>query len=393
MRIRSILTFSALSLVVLLSGGCLLHPQPGVNSGVATSEMIILKGIQTSVTDLQAKEAARETAQTTLNTNAATIGQFVVDRATEAAFVAQNGLEQTPITALIVAQLNPAIIALGYKPSAEVKDREIADLQLAQSKSASDIATLKARNDALNTQAGQLAAATVTLTTQVATKEADLKVASTNMASKVSDLAIQTNAAKISADQAKSEHDQAQKDLAAKTRLETARWYMVIGGGLFALGVVGLFFHIPYASVSVCVGLILSGAGWLMTYVEDLLQKPWFQYTLDGLIGVGFLSFCLFVYHAVKHHATTTNTATALDNVVGAIQQASSTNPGLAQQLAPALQQWHINAAGGADAGVVSVINAAAVRVNAVNPGQSAVATGVVPLPLPVAPASGTGAV
>lgn len=372
----------ALLVVPLAFSGCSLFPsKTGVNSGTVTAETAILKDIQASVTDLQAKDAARAVAQITLNTQRDQVGQFVVDRAAEALFVAQNGLDQTPITALITAQLNPAITALGYKPSPEVKDREIADLQLAQSKSASDIATLKVRNDALATQAGQLAAATITLTTQVAAKEADLKVAGTTMAAKVSDLAIATNQASISAAQAKVDHDQAQKDAAAKERLATARWFMLTGGALFALGIIGLFIHIPDAWAASAAGVALLGMGWAVSYVEDLLQQKWFVYTLDSLVVLGLGTGVWFVFRAIQHHAKITNTSTALDNLVGAIQQASTTNPGLAAELAPALQQWHVNAAGGADQGVIATINAAAVKVNAVNTGQPAVATGIVQAP------------
>lgn len=364
--------------LVLSLAGCSLFPtKPTTNSGTAASVVTILGGIQTSVTDLKTSQNALISSWDTLKTHDTEVDQFVADRLAEAMYVNLNNPQQNSVTSLVQNTLQPAATAIGIQPSATVKDAAIKDLQLALSGAQNDALTLKTKNDALLVQAGQLAQATSTLTQQVQAKEVALSTATQAVDAKTGQLAQASAQVTINANEANTARLQAAQEAAAKVRLATARWFMLAGGILFALGLVGLFIHIPDAWIASATGVCLLATGWGVSYVEDLLQQSWFRYLLDGLVVAGIGSLVWFVIRALEHRKGTITTSTGFQNLVGALQEAANKNPALASELQPFLQQWNVTATGAPDNAVIAAINQTATKLNVTNPGQTSTATGV----------------
>lgn len=384
--------FAAPLLAALLLSGCALigHHSKAVNSGTATAVTAAYRDINLSVQALQADEASFKASLDALTAHWSTSQQFIADRLAEIAYLnLNNPLGQNGVTAQMGSQLSAAAIAVGLPPSADVKDREIEDLRLALSAADGDKATLTARNEGLTTQATLLAGQTQLLTTQLTDKEVTLLAATKDVGSKTDGLATAALQVKAAADQTAQANLDKAREAAAKERLATARWFMLAGGILMALGIVGLFIHIPDAWVASASGASLLAVGWAITYVEDLLQQGWFRYTLDGLILSGIAAGVWFVIRAIRHHEATVTTSTVASNLVGAIQDASKANPALGAALQPFLADWHVTGTGATDQAAVAAINAIAVKLNGINPGQVAAATGEakpVAAPVQVAP-------
>lgn len=388
--------FGALVLVLAFAGCSLLPHSTPVNSGGALSIGAAYSQINTSVVALQASQASFKASLDALVAHWGTSSQFVADRLTEIAFLNDNNPGgQNAVTMLMDSQITAALTALGLPPSADVKDREIEDLKLALSTAASDKATLVTRNQDLTTQATLLAGQTKLLTQQVSDKEVTLLAATTTVATSTDALHTAATQATIDAAQTKAAQDAAAKAAAAKERLATARWFMVGGGILMALGVVGLFLGIREAWLASVAGGALFGLGWGITEIEDLLQQPWFKYTAGGLILFGLAAAIWFVVRALQHRTASQATSSGFQALVGAVEEAASKNPALSAQLQPILQEWLVTDKGVPDQAVITQINQMAASLNVVNPGQAAVASGTVAVvkpvqasPVPAAPVS-----
>ncbi len=369
----------ASALLALSLTSCSLFPtKPAANSGTAASVVTILGGVQASVTNLETKQDALIASWNASKAHNDQVGQFVADRLAVAMYENLNNPQQNSVTSLVQSTLQPAATAIGIQPSATVKDEAIKDLQLALSNSQNDALTLRVKNDALADQAIQLAKATSTLAQQVQTNQADLKTANQAVDAKVGQLAQASAQVTISAKEADTARLQTAREAAAKARLATARWFMLAGGALFALGLVGLFIHIPDAWIASATGLGLLGMGWLVSYIEDLLQQAWFRYLLDGLVVAGIGAFVWFIVRALEHRKGTITTSTGFQNLVGALQEAANKNPALTAELQPFLQQWNVTPTGAPDNAVIAAISKTAVSLNLTNPGQTSAATGVV---------------
>ena len=373
--INSLCRTSLLS-IILAFGGCALFNHPTTNSGTATAVNSVVSDINTSIKSLKTQQDQLVTSVNALSTHFSDTNQFVSDRLAESLYANANNPQPNGTTLLIASNLTEAATAIGVAPSAAVKDREIEDLKLALSASAEDAKTLATRNQDLLTQASALQGQTVLLTGQVAAKEQALATATATVDSKTNALAQANDQVQIKAKEAETARLEAAKEAAQKARLATARWFMLAGGVLIALGVVGLFFHIPDSWIASMAGLSLLLTGWAISYVEDLLQQTWFRYLLDGLVVFGIGAGVWFVIRAFQHKTAATTTQSAFEGLVGAVQSAASKDPVLEAQLQPILQEWLVTDNGVPDTTVIAAINAMAAKLNLTNPGQPSAASG-----------------
>ena len=367
---------AAMLLCVLTFGGCALLNHPTANSGTATAVNSVVADINTSVKELKTQQDALVTSVNALSTHFSDTNQFVSDRLAESLYANTNNPQPNGTTLLIASNLTEAATAIGVPPSTAVKDREIEDLKLALSTSAADAKTLATRNQDLLNQATALQGQTTLLTSQVTAKETALIAATATVDSKTNALSQANDQVKIKAAEAETARAEAAKEAAQKARLATARWFMLAGGALIALGIVGLFFHIPDAWIASVAGAALLGTGWLISYVEDLLQQPWFRYGMDGLVVFGIGAGVWFAFRAFQHKTAINTTQSAFEGLVGAVQSAASKDTALEAQLQPVLQEWLVTDKGIPDTAVVTAINAMAAKLNLTNPGQPSAASG-----------------
>lgn len=376
--LRRKLSLILAALLPILPGCSLIpfHLHSSTNSGTATAVAATLGDINTSVKALKNSQDQLVAAVAAKDDHQAATNQFVADRVDEARYANANNPQPNGATSLVEANLAPAATAIGAVPSPAVKDQEIGDLKLALSQSAADKATLATTNQALAAQAAALQGQTVALNQVVKDREAALTTSTQAIDTATNQLAQASAQAKINAAETAAANAEAAKEAAAKVRLATARWFMLAGGVLFALGIVGLFFHIPDTWIASVAGTALIALGWAITYIEDLLQQPWFRYVLDGTILSSLGTLLWFGYRALQHRTATTTTSAAFSALVGAVQQAADKNPTLEAQLQPVLQEWLVTDKGAPDATVIAAINKMAASLNVVNPGQPTVASG-----------------
>ena len=377
--------------ISLLATGCFLlaacQTDNSPNAGTVSEVVSALGQVKSSVDGLKTAVAQDTTAHANQAKGDADTRQFLSDQIEKASF-ANSSAPVSSYTMLVHGYLAPAAVVLP-PPSADAKTQEIIDLKLALSKAAADQATLKASLDAAAAKAENLKGQNIALAQQVAASDANVTTAVQRADATATQLSGASEQVKIAASQA----DQARKDRlaaeAAQERVKTARWFMLAGGILLAIGVGLTFIHVPDAlAVGGSVGGALLAIGWLISYIETLLQQAWFRYVINGSIGVGALAIIWICYRAWQHRQTTAATSTGFSNLVGAIQEASNKNPALASDLAPFLQQWHITNSGAADSAVLNLINKTATSLNLINPGQTSAATGVVAAAAPQAVAA-----
>lgn len=374
-KLLRIFRTSLLLLAIASITGCATDNKP--NQGTAAAVQGILTDITKSVNDIKTAQTGLNTAQDNLKKQQDANGQFISDRIDESRYANKNNPQPNGATGLVESNLATTLPLLPA-PSAVVKDKEIQDLKLALSTSATDKAQLQTQIESYKSQVSQLVGQTTLLTQQVATARTSELTATETATANVTLLSNETAKVKIEAASADVARKQQQEALAQKARVETARWFMLAGGVLIAIAIGLTFIHVPDAlAVGLSVGGALLGIGWLITYIEDLLQQAWFRYVLDGAILSGLAALAWIGYRAYQHRQTVAATNTGFNNLVGAIQEASNKNPALAAEMQPILNEWHLDSTTGqTDPKVVTLINQTAAKLNLINPGQVSAASG-----------------
>jgi hypothetical protein len=397
MYLPKLLKYSLLPVLIVLSG-CQTE-NPTANSGTASAVDQVLQQIKTSVNSMQVAQTNLVAAQAAADSNHRVVGQFVADRMDEARYANTNNAQPNGATALVEDNLGPASTALGIQPSADVKLKEVVDLKLALSQAQSDKVTLQTEVTAETAQANQMSGQATLLAVQVKDKETALAAAAQASNAQVTQLANVSAQVKINAAEADAANQEKVKQAAANERLSVARWFMIFGGIFLAIGVGLSFIHVPDTlGIGASVGGTMLAVGWLVSYVEDLLQQTWFRYVIDGSILLGLGAIGWIGYRAWQHRQQTATTATVATNLVGAIQEAANddkkTGTTTAAALQPYLQSWHVTATGATDTAAVKSINQTATALNLTNPGEVSAATGtpavVATIPSPVAPVAKT---
>lgn len=367
---------SALLIAILIFAGCAGPAPTAVNSGTADAVTSILGQINTKLDSQDQALKNLHDAQDQKDSAQAKTTQFITDRMDESRYANANNPQQNGATTLVETNLGAAATAIGVQPSPEAKAQEVLDLRDALSQVAADKQALAARNVDLQSQAQALKGQVDLMTLQVKDKEVALAQATVATHDSVKDLADEKARVVIDAKETSDANAAAAKSAAQKSRLEVARWFMLAGGAIVALGIVLLLFHVPDAWIGPAAGAGLLGIGWAVSYVEDMLQQEWFRITLDAVVVGSLLAAIWLVFRAVQHHLSTTAQTTGFSNLVGAIQELSSKDPTAATALQPILQEWHVTGTGATDTAVVSAINQAAVKLNVINPNQVAAAAG-----------------
>jgi len=360
----------ALAGLSLLSGCDNISHEP--NSGTAKEVTSILGEVQQKVDAMKTAQDAMIDTQKQQVTNDQKTMQLVSDSVYGAQYTNQQNPQQNEHTALVDKNLSSAAKSLP-PASAEGQRQAIENLQLALSKSESDRAILEARFNQLNTEAEQLRGQAAALKEQVDQRQSKLDDASHQLDDKVGKLKDADATIRIKAAESEEARRQAQQEAAQHTRLRAATVFMVLGGLFIAGAVIATFLHVPGVLwPGIAAGAGMFGLGWAITYVEDLLQNPWFRYGLGG-VALGSLG----IGGWILYRAYATRRKSALDakistNMIGAVQDVrnddTKTGTKVFAAIKPYLEEWHVDANGNPDHNLMDEIEKRLVAMNLKNP-------------------------
>jgi hypothetical protein len=328
----------------------------------------ILGEVKDSFNTMKAGQQAFIDAQNAKSAKTQETLQYVADRVFTAQFANIQNPLQNPYTGLVDTNL---ILVQKVVPQAsdEVKAQSIIDLQQALSKSQKDKDDLAAKYAELQKKADDLKATSDRLTVEVEQKKKDLETAATSTTATVTKLAGAEAAIKIKAAEADEARKQAQEEAASKARMKVAVTFMSVGGIIIVAAIVATILHVPGVLLT---GLIAGAAmftiGWLITYVEQLLNQKWFQYSLGGVLISGLILFGFMVYRALKQRKVAAMDSKISTNTIGALQDMKNddviSNTKTFSAVVPYLNEWHRTADGAPDEAVQDEIDRRLVMMN-----------------------------
>lgn len=360
-------------LVVLAFGlvGCPPTPTP-VNSGTATAVGDILKQIQTSVDNTNTTMKAFQAALDKQSGAKSQTEQFISDRITTATYFNLKNTTQNTYTGLVANELAPAAKLLP-PPSPEAMQNAIDKLQLAFSVSEADKAKLTAQNQALELQAENLKGQVTQADAVVDTTRKALIDATGQTNAKVTELATAKGEIDIKAAETERANALAKEKAASAARVKVASIFMIIGGAVMVFGIVAAFLHTSAAFWPAMVGGGAAFAfGWLITYVEGLMDKPWFNPVAGCVLGTAALGLVWAGYHTYTQRKEAALNAKGFEATIGALQEAKNDDTRLGTNkfgaMKPHLQEWIVNDKGQPDTALQQHIDAKLVAMNLKNP-------------------------
>ncbi|MDE3085115.1 MAG: hypothetical protein KGJ37_07880, partial [Verrucomicrobiota bacterium] len=145
------------------------------------------------------------------------------------------------------------------------------------------------------------------------------------------------------------------------------------GGLLVAASVIAAFLHASTVLIpGIAGGAAMFALGWLITYVEDLLQKTWFQFGLAAavLLALGIGGWIVHRSYVARKKAAMDDKIS--NNTIGAVQDArnddAKTGSKVFEALEPYLKEWHVDEKGRPDFDLKDEIENRLVAMNLKNP-------------------------
>lgn len=179
--------------------------------------------------------------------------------------------------------------------------------------------------------------------------------------------------ARLEAARAKDAEAARNAERAARTRQNIAYGFMGFGGVLIVAAIVATVLHVPGVLLG---GLAGGGAllalGWMITVLEDLLQKTWFQIAI-GVVVLGALGLVVYLgLQALKTRRKASMDAAIGQGAIGAIQEAKNDDAKLGGDvyaaLKPYLKEWFVDDDGKPDIAIEKEIDRRLQALNLKNP-------------------------
>jgi hypothetical protein len=362
-----------------------INPSALLNSGTMESINNELKTIQTNTGQLQTDNAALKEAIKQFQQSGKDTLQFLSDRVYSIDYYNTQNPVQNGNTLLIGKEILPAK-ALLPPPSDAALKTAINNLILQNNTLQTDKDKLQQNYATLQLQAAALKGQNDEKTSQLQAAQAKVDASVSVLAKNTSDLAL----AAAQADQLAKSNAEAQKEAdkqaAAKARIAVASKFMIVGGIICALAIAAAFLH---AEAVLWPGLAgggsLLGIGWLILYIENLMQQPWFKYSVGGVIL--FAASCL-VWIGFKAYETRKKAkahAALATNLLGIVQEVKNDDvkngTHVFDTIAPYWNEWMVDDHGNPDSPLLGQIEDMLVKMNLINPKP---AVGVIPSPTPV---------
>lgn len=370
--------------LVLLTG-C---PPTPPNSGTAEAVGQILKEVQASVQQMKDTSKAFYDAIDRQNQASTKSLQFIADRIEAARYYNVHNPQQNDYTLLIVPELAAAAGAGLPPPSGDVQQKAIDKLQLQNSQLEADKARVTAENAQLQLEAANLKGQVVA-TSQEADKarQTALQATATGTVT-VGKLADADAKIRIQAAETERQNKMARDEAAAAARVKVATLFMIIGGVVLVAAVVATVMHVPGV---LWPGLAGGGAaflfGWLITYVEQLMQQSWFQPVAISLIVLCAGALAWTGVHTYRARQKATLAEKGFTAVIGGLQDAKNDDSRLGTAkfaaVKPHIQEWMVDDKGQPDLKLQAEVDKRLVAMNLKNPNGAA--------PVPVAAPAAKG--
>ena len=354
-----------LAFVLIFCSSCVTPPP---NSGTATEVTKILGEIKDSFKSMKDDQQAFIEAQNAKNAKTQETLQYVSDRVFTAQFANNQNPLQNPYTGLV--DTNLVLVQKIVPPASnEVKSQSIIDLQQALSKSQKDKDDLAARYAELQKKADDLKATSDKLSAEVEQKKKALEDVTNSANATVTKLADKEGEVRLKAAEAETARKQAQEEAASKARLKVAVVFMSVGGIIIVAAIVATIMHVFGVLLPGLVsGVAMFMIGWLITYVEQLLNQKWFQYTLGGVLVSGAVLFGFVIYRAMKQRKVAAMDSKISTNTIGALQDMKNddviSNTKTFSAVVPYLNEWHRTTDGAPDKAVQDEIDRRLVTMN-----------------------------
>ncbi len=374
---RQPVSISSRSLVVLsLWSVCLLLP--GCSGGPRAVGSNTVAEIRTITTELGGKVDAVAANQHTLIARQAELEtrtteqmQFAADQVDGAILVNARNLD-SPQTRLAGEKLKTAADVLG-PPTPDNARRVEEELTFALSASQQDQEKLRLLLAAERKDAKVIADARDAAWQSAGKAAEQLKVATATLQDTSKRLAAAEAQARLEAARAKDAQEARNAERAARTRQNIAYGFMGFGGLLIVAAIVATYLRVPGVLLG---GLAGGGAllalGWMITVLEDLLQKSWFQIAL-GAVVLGALALAAYLgFQALKTRRKAAMDAAIGQGAIGAIQEAKNDDAKLGGEvyasLKPYLKEWFVDDEGKPDIAIEKEIDRRLQALNLKNP-------------------------
>lgn len=321
------------------------------NAGTVKAVESILNDVRAQTASIQKAQEDLGIVQSNLTAHVEGVSQKVADHVDGARFVNRRNAQTNAFTAVVETELDVAARSLP-PPSPQSQEQIIEKLRLALSTNEVDRAKLAELYDLQRTEAEKLRAETGELKQEVKTKEVALGQATQELTNKVALLADVEAKARINAAQAEEARKIAAAERASKVRMRVAGGFMAFGGLLIVAGIVAAYLHVSGVLLpALCAGVGAFLFGWLISYVEGLMQNVWFKIGVGAVLlgGLGLLAW-------LAYRSTQTRRQSRLDeqisnSTIGAIQELRNDDDrfGLKrfdETLKPYLEAWHTTADG-----------------------------------------------
>jgi len=290
----------------------------------------------------------------------------------DGAFYVNERNAVNPYQRLTGEKLKTAASLLG-QPTPESQKRVIEELRLALGASQQDQALLAAMLEEERGKAAEAVAARDAALKAVGAATVQVQSATTALQTTATKLTSAEERARLEAAVAKDAQEAKAKAQAANTRLHIAYGFMGLGGLLIVAAIVATFLHVPgVLAGGLAGGGALLALGWLLTVLEDLLRKRWFQISLGVVLlaAVGIVG--VLIYRAWKTRRKATMDAAIGQGAIGAIQEAKNDDAKLGREvytsLRPYLKEWFVDDDGKPDTTIEKEIDQRLLALNLKNP-------------------------
>jgi hypothetical protein len=355
---------------LLLTAGCQTKTPP--NSGTASEVTTILKDVQGSVQDLKAKQDELLKAEADRKAAQAGRDQFISNHVNAAATVNSQNPQENEHTYIVGKELEPTL-GLLPTPTAESQRQTMDNLKLALEKTEAARRELELNYELERRKAAELKTEVDKTSAAVAVKEAALKETTVKLDSTVSVLANKEAEVRIAAAEAERQAALARKEAASKTRMKVAYGFMGLGGLIAVAAVVATILRVPgvlHAGLAGGGSLLL--VGWIITYVEDLLQHTWFQVTVGVILLIVLVITAWISLRAIKTRKKAILDEKISTGATAAIQELKNDDAKLNtahyEPLKAKLSEWFVDDDGKPDVEIAKEIDQRLVQMNLVNP-------------------------
>jgi uncharacterized membrane protein YgdD (TMEM256/DUF423 family) len=250
------------------------------NSGTAEEVTVILNEVKSAVDDVNRKQTELIAAERARQEAAQNKDQFISNHVNAASVVNDQNPQSNEHTEIVGRELAPALPLLP-PPTLESQARALQNLNLALDKSEASRRELELNYELEKRKSAELKGQVDATAEVVSKKEDELKSSTDKLDETVKTLADKEAEVRIQAAEAERQAVLARKEAASKTRLKVAYAFMGLGGLIVVGAIVATVLRVPgVLHAGLAGGGSLMLIGWIVTYVEDLLQHLWFQVTV-----------------------------------------------------------------------------------------------------------------